>query len=262
MLRRLRPLVLVMCVTAAASSGVVAVRSSARLDPTVDATLPGPRSPAPASPTGGADDTRPLDQALGATAQAPPTTAAPTRSVSEPVGAPFAFVEDVVLVHPADRVERVAFHQSNHEGARPMVAAPSAVRPTVLESRERLSAPTSAADLVVDPAATIRAPVTGTVKRAGTYNLYCKLMDDYVVIAPDARPGWEVKVLHVQQESVSPGQRVEAGVTPIAAHATPLPFESQVDRVRTADPAWPHVHIEVIDPSIPNVPNGGSGSSC
>lgn len=44
-------------------------------------------------------------------------------------------------------------------------------------------------------------------------------------------------------------------MTPVASAPRQLPFESQVDAFRTADPAWPHVHVEVIDPSIPNVPN-------
>jgi hypothetical protein len=48
-------------------------------------------------------------------------------------------------------------------------------------------------------------------------------------------------------------------MTPIALHPTQLPFPSQVDDHRTADPAWPHVHIEVVDTSIPNVPSPGEG---
>ena len=140
-----------------------------------------------------------------------------------------------------------------------MAVLPTAVQPVTLESRERLSGSRSAADVVVDPTAAIRSPVTGTVKRAGTYVLYCRYSDDYVVIEPDARPGWEVKILHIDGEQVSPGQRVEAGLTLLAPRATPLPFESQVDELRSADPAWPHVHIEVVDPSVPNVPSPGGG---
>ena len=37
----------------------------------------------------------------------------------------------------------------------------------------------------------------GTVLRAGTYTLYCHHVDQYVVIEPDAPPGWKVKLLHV-----------------------------------------------------------------
>ena len=114
-------------------------------------------------------------------------------------------------------------------------------------------------DVVVDPAAEIRSPVTGRVKRAGGYTHYCKYHDDYHVIAPDAQPAWEVKLLHVTGLAVGRGDRVVAGETVVAAHATQLPFESQVDEAAPVAPAWPHVHVEVVDPSIPNVPSPGGG---
>ena len=168
-------------------------------------------------------------------------------------------VGDVVLHHPAARVERVGFHQSNHEGAQPLAALPTAASPVTLEARERLTNAQTAADVVVDPGTEIRAPVTGRVKRAGRYVLYCRHSDDFVVIAPDAHPTWEVKLLHIDGVRVRRGDRVEAGVTVLAPRATVLPFESQVDELRTVDPAWPHVHIEVVDPSIRNVPSPGGG---
>jgi hypothetical protein len=89
----------------------------------------------------------------------------------------------------------------------------------------------------------------------GTYVLYCKHSDDFVVIEPDDHPGWQVKVLHIDGLQVRPGARVRAGETVLAPRATQLPFQSQVDEV-TASPAWPHVHIEVIDPTIPDRPTG------
>jgi hypothetical protein len=101
----------------------------------------------------------------------------------------------------------------------------------------------------------VRAPVTGTVLRSGTYVLYCDHRDDYAVIEPDERPGWEVKILHIDGVLVRRGDRVVAGETVIAPRPTRLPFESQVDEF-TAPPPWPHVHIEVVDPSIPDRPNG------
>lgn len=197
------------------------------------------------------------------TTTTPPTTttAAPVRQVTTQAWVPMAAttVGGVTLLHPADRIERVGFHQSNHEGARELAPLDTAVRPSTLESRERLSASRTAVDVVVAPDAAIRAPVSGRVLRAGTYVLYCKHSDDYVVIEPDGHPGWEVKILHIDGEQVRAGQRVEAGVTQLAPRATQLPFESQVDELRSADPAWPHVHIEVVDPSIPNVPSPGGG---
>jgi hypothetical protein len=188
------------------------------------------------------------------------TTAAPRpRVVTEQDWTPFARGGDVELRHPSRRVERVGFHESNHEGARPLEALPGAVAPTDLESRGRGTAGRTAADVVSDPAVEVRAPVSGKVLRAGTYVLYCKYSDDYVAIEPDAHPGWEVKILHIDGVRVKPGDRVVAGVTVIAPRPTQLPFKSQVDKAATADPAWPHVHVEVVDPSIPNVPSPGGG---
>jgi hypothetical protein len=65
-------------------------------------------------------------------------------------------------------------------------------------------------------------------------------------------------VLHMTGLRVRPGDRVVAGETVLADRAHKLPFESQVDEI-TAEPAWPHVHVEVVDPSIPDRPSPGGG---
>lgn len=204
---------------------------------------------------------------------APPTTAPPTtvassttrpvieRVVYDTAFAPYAVAEQLVLLHPAAAVERIGFHEASHDGARQQDALETAVRPMTLESRNRGTPDRTAADIVVAPDTEIRAPVTGIVLRASRYTLYCDHVDEYLVIEPDDRPGWEVKVLHVDGLLVAAGQRVEAGVSPVAARGRVLPFESQVDEF-TAEPSWPHVHIEVVDPSIPDKPNPGGGSSC
>lgn len=186
-------------------------------------------------------------------AEDPPAAA---RAVVDNDFTPFAAVAGVTLHHPAARVERVGFHQANHDGARQLEILGGAIAPMTLEDRDRATGSRSAADVVVDPDGEIRAPVTGTVLRAGTYVLYCDYSDDYVVIEPDARPGWEVKLLHIDGVQVAEDQRVEAGRTLLAPRPTPLPFESQVDE-HTAEPSWPHVHLEVVDPSIPNESSGG-----
>lgn len=184
------------------------------------------------------------------------TTTTPPRAVAETAWALFATAGPVALTHPAARVERVAFHQSNHDGARQLAAAASAVAPTAMADRKRDTGGAGAADIVVEPGTEIRSPVTGRVKRAGTYVLYCRHSDDFVVIAPDAQPAWEVKILHIDGVTVRAGDRVIAGETVIAPRATHLPFESQVDELRTAEPAWPHVHIEVVDPAVRDRPTG------
>lgn len=191
------------------------------------------------------------------TPPAPPVEAVvhPQRVVQEQAWVPYAYVGPVTLHHPSDRTEAIGFHQSGHDGAQHQEALPSAVRWFTMESRDRDTTPQGAADIVVEPGREVRAPVTGTVVRGGTYTLYCDKVDQYAVIEPDARPGWEVKVLHIEGLAVSVGDRVEAGVTLLAAHARVLPFPSQVED-DTGEPAWPHVHVEVVDPSIPDRPTG------
>ncbi len=238
--------------------------------PAIDVTAP-PTSTTPSTaPTTSAGATTIPPVATTATSVvtpselAPPATAPPpppplARTITEQAWTPFATAGGVTLVHPATRVERVGFHQSNHDGARQLDVLATAVSPVTLEGRSRPTSSRTAADVVVDPVAEIRSPVTGRVVRSGTYVLYCDYSDDYLVVEPDQHPGWEVKLLHIDGVRVGPGERVVAGETVVAPRATQLPFESQVDEVSGFDPAWPHVHIEVVDPTIPDQPSPGGG---
>ena len=214
----------------------------------------------------------PAEASSTTTTTAPPTTApAPTEPPPTPTTAPaiervlvstgfapYATAEGVVLHHPVDVVERVGFHESGHDGARHQEATGTAARPLTLETRDRGTGSQTAADIVVHPDGELRAPVTGTVIRGGSYTLYCDHTDEYLVIEPDGRPGWEVKLLHFEGLQVSTGDRVEGGVTVVGVRGRILPFESQVDEF-TATPSWPHVHVEVVDPSIPDRPSPGGG---
>lgn len=172
------------------------------------------------------------------------------RAVDVTLGRPLATVAGLTIMAPAAVIERAGFHQSSHPGALAMSpAAPAPARLTTLPSRNRGTRRRGAIDIVTEPSTAITAPVAGTVARAGGYTLYCKYQDGYVVINPDGNPDLEVKMLHIQDVSVVPGQRVDAGDR-VASRATRFPFRSQIDRL-TGEPSWPHVHIEVVDPSIP-----------
>ncbi len=193
-----------------------------------------------------------------ATPQARPRVAVPPprRSTFRTGYRPYAQVGPVVLHFPGEVVEVVGLHESGNDGAQPQ--SPLQRRGIgLLDSRSRGTNGQGAADIVLDPARPVRSPVTGTVVRAGTYTLYCDNVDQYVVVEPDARPGWEVKMLHFQGLRVQVGDRVQAGVTVVGSGARPLPFASQVDD-HTVAPHWPHVHLEVVDPSVPDRPSGGS----
>jgi len=183
--------------------------------------------------------------------QPPPT---PTRGVGTGHQA-FATASPVVLHHPVAAGEVVGFHESGHDGSRQQVPHPIWLRALTMSSRERGTASRSAVDLVVPPGLEVRAPVTGTVRSVSAYVLYCRYTDHEIVIEPEARPGWQVHVLHVEGTSVRVGDRVVAGVTPISPRARVLPFTSQVDR-HAGSPRWPHVHVEVLDPSVPDRPPG------
>lgn len=244
----------------AAPAGVAPARP-----PGLPEDAPAPSTPAPAPttspspPAALATPTAAAQPAVATASTVPPAPApASHRTVVEAPWTAFATVGGVVLRHPSSRVERVGFHQSNHDGARQLEVLPTAIHPITLPTRERGTGSRTASDVVVDPHVAIRSPVTGTVLRAGTYVLYCEHHDDFAVIEPDEHPGWEVKVLHIDGVQVRRGARVEAGVTVLAAGPTPLPFSSQVDD-HTAEPSWPHVHIEVVDPSIPDRPSPGGG---
>lgn len=166
----------------------------------------------------------------------------------------FATVGPVTLRYPGDLVELVGFHESNDDGAQQQQPIRGAGRVALLDSRERGTRAQGAADIVVHPAQAVRAPVSGRVLRAGTYTLYCDYRDNYLVIEPDNRPGWEVKLLHFEGLAIGKGDRVRAGVTVVGSHARRLPFASQVDE-HTSAPPWPHLHVEVVDPTIPDRPS-------
>lgn len=185
-----------------------------------------------------------------------PDGRAPGRSVDVVGEEALTTVAGLTIMAPAAIIERVGFHQSSHPGALSMAAAqPVPVRLTTMNSRNRGTDRRGAIDIVVEPTTTITSPVTGTVARAGGYTLYCRYSDGFVVINPDSNPNLEVKLLHIQDVSVRAGQRVEAG-DPVAANATTFPFRSQIDDL-TGEPSWPHVHIEVVDPSIPRRRSSG-----
>ncbi len=178
------------------------------------------------------------------------------RMVTETGYQPFATTGTLTLVHPVARVEVIGFHESTHDGSQQMDTTLTVATNNTLDSRGRETGSRTAADIVVDPTSEIRSPITGTVIRSGGYVLYCDISDQFVVIEPDDQPGWEVKMFHINGLRVSNGDHVEAGITVLAGQATQLPFVSQIDGF-SAEPSWPHVHVEVIDPSIPDRPGGG-----
>lgn len=160
----------------------------------------------------------------------------------------------VEIAAPVARAELAGFHQSTHPGAQQMSPGVINLPTLTMENRGRGTGSRTALDFAANPLYEVQSPVTGTVLRSGTYDLYCYYTDEFVAIAPDSKPEWEVKILHVAGLYVQAGDRVTVG-QPIASHSRTLPLRSQID-AETASPSWPHVHIEIVDPSIPGRPSG------
>jgi len=164
-----------------------------------------------------------------------------------------------VVLMPAALIELIGFHEASHPGAQAINLVATDLPSMLLGSRGRGTPARSAADIVVPPGEPLRAPVTGTVVAARQYVLYCEHQDSLVYIEPDGMPGWQVRLFHVQGELPLVGARVIAGETVVATGgANPLPFESQIDAF-TAEPSWPHAHLEVVDTNVPDdrPPGGG-----
>lgn len=150
---------------------------------------------------------------------------------------PMATVAGAQLVVPAIDPVAVGFHQG---GAAHLALTPTGEH-VVMASRNRSTAPTTAVDVAVGDDRTVTAPVTGTVTQVAEYSLYGRIPDVLVTIAPDGADV-AVRMMHLTDVTIQPGQRVDAG-QPIAT-ARPLPMGSQIDRHHD-HPAGPHVHLDV-----------------
>ncbi len=164
---------------------------------------------------------------------------------------------DVLLVgyHEASRPGALALHPvgnglSNHNTTRITLPADEdgGADYHVMSSRGRVLPPTSAVDIVMRDDDPVRAPVDGVVTEVRPYLLYGQHDDTRIEIRPDDAPHLRVVLIHVDGVQVAAGDRLRAGDTVLAASANRFPFASHVDRY--LDQRWPHVHLEVKDPSI------------
>jgi murein DD-endopeptidase MepM/ murein hydrolase activator NlpD len=76
--------------------------------------------------------------------------------------------------------------------------------------------PDTAVDVGALAGSPVVSPVTGTVLRVKRYKLYGKYDDYRVHIGPEGYPTVDVVLIHLDNVLVKKGDRVEAGVTPIA----------------------------------------------
>lgn len=172
----------------------------------------------------------------------------------------FASVAGRQLMLPGT-VRKIGFHESgdarslpmspfgraeaNHNAGRITLPPANGERDTeflVLPTRYRQGGPTTAVDISMSRGEPVSSPVTGTVTAVHSYLLYGTTPDQIVEITPGGRPDLRVRMLHVDDVKVRPGENVAAGDSIIAGTARLLPFDSQIDRYAGRHP---HVHMDV-----------------
>lgn len=82
--------------------------------------------------------------------------------------------------------------------------------------RNRPGKPDTAADVGALAGTTILSPVNGTVVRIKPYKLYGRYDDYELHIIPDRTSGLDVVMIHLTGIKCHVGDRVEAGITPVA----------------------------------------------
>jgi murein DD-endopeptidase MepM/ murein hydrolase activator NlpD len=191
-----------------------------------------------------------------------------TARAERPPTAPFARVGRLLLYLPGTDVAGVGFHEAALPAAMAMTPLGRCARDAnrgrvrcpartagpayvILPTRHRAAGPTTAADVAMPADAVVRSPVTGVVVDRRWYWLYGVSRDQRLVIRPDDARGLVVVLIHVTGLRVRTGDRVVAGVTPIASPRV-IPFKSDINRY--VGPSIPHVHIEVKHRGAPGHP--------
>lgn len=182
--------------------------------------------------------------------------------VAQPSTRPFARVDDVVVLLPAEAPVVVGYHEasspdaleltpvgrlvSNHNTTKfdPPPDDETGSDYLVLSSRGRPNPATSSVDIVVRDETPVLSPVTGTISDVRSYYLYGEYLDHRVEVTPDEAPHLRVVLVHLDAVGVATGDRVVGGQTPLAASGMRFPFASQIDR-ETEPERWPHIHLEV-----------------
>ncbi|MBW3662932.1 MAG: M23 family metallopeptidase [Actinobacteria bacterium] len=210
---------------------------------------------------GGGPATGAVPGAAPARAGAAPSALAADDPDTDALAQPFALIGRLTLVLPGEEVLLVGYHEASfadavalqphghglaNENTTKFTLPPPEDGPgyLVLSSRGRPQPATSAVDLVMHDDETVTSPVTGTVVLVEPYTLYGKYPDTRIEIAPEDAPHLRVVLIHVREVTVASGDRVEAGVSVLAAGPNRFPFASHIDRYFPED-RWPHVHLEV-----------------
>lgn len=196
--------------------------------------------------------TEPLDTALAVPAPIERTTAPsadlPVAIAADPAADPtpyFASYKKLKLRLPvaADELTEIGFHQASYAYAlRLKSLLPDAKMTSAKKDRSthrdlstqsteddavlvgtalrmwrnRPGKPDTAVDIGADPGSAVYSPVTGTVVKVKRYKLYNQWNDYELHIQPDGRPELDLVMIHIDDVTVRPGDRVVAGISQLA----------------------------------------------
>jgi murein DD-endopeptidase MepM/ murein hydrolase activator NlpD len=108
----------------------------------------------------------------------------------------------------------------------------------------RSGKPDTAVDVGAVAGTPVLAPVDGTVIYVRTYKLYAKYDDFEVHIAPRDASDVEVVLIHISDVCVSPGDRVEAGITRVAS-VRRLSNLTSLQLAKYTTDGGNHTHVQV-----------------
>lgn len=112
----------------------------------------------------------------------------------------------------------------------------------------------SAIDCGGSVGATVYAPVTGEVVLVKQYKLYNEIDDYRIHIRPEGRPDLDVVLIHLTDVTVKAGDKVTAGVTPMAKIRDVFQYlgdSIQLKNYTAANDNGNHTHIQVNDATHP-----------
>jgi hypothetical protein len=116
--------------------------------------------------------------------------------------------------------------------------------------RSRPGKPDTATDVGADPGSDVFAPVTGTVVKVKKFDLYGKYPDYEIHIQPRGYPNVDCVLIHVDDITCAPGDRVAAGVTRIAA-VRKLDKRVRPQLRSYTDNGGHHTHLQLNDATHP-----------
>lgn len=112
----------------------------------------------------------------------------------------------------------------------------------IMSTRGRGSSPTSSVDISLAAGTIIKSPVDGVIADIVPYKLYGRYDDFRVEITANGYPRFKIAIVHLDNLSVTKGERVFKGVTKLAS-VRPLRFGSQINDYLTTP--RDHIHIQL-----------------